>query len=120
MSYQTELQATAVAVSQQHCFAGPTVVDACLRGYFVEPLTAAAAAADFEGYSAALAISAAAAAAAASPQQCFVVQLTGFETCSLYLIVAPLAAAVKAIVAAASFVFAADEYQKPVEVVAAA
>lgn len=119
MSYQTELQATAVAVSQQHCFAGPTVVDACLRGYFVEPLTAAAAAADFEGYSAALAISAAAAAAAASPQQCFVVQLTGFETCS-YLIVAPLAAAVKAIVAAASFVFAADEYQKPVEVVAAA
>jgi len=43
-----------------------------LRGYFVEPLTAAAA--DFEGYSAALA-------AAASPQQCFAVQLTDFTTC---------------------------------------
>ena len=90
-----------------------------MRGYFVEPLTAAAA--DFEGYSAAQAISAAAAAAAAaSPQQCFVVQLAGFETCLWYLFVAPLAAAVEAKVAAASLVFAADEYQKPVEVVAAA
>ena len=48
-----------------------------MRGYFVEPLTAAAA--DFEGNSAALAISAAA--AAASPQQCFAVQLTDFTTC---------------------------------------
>jgi hypothetical protein len=36
------------------------------------------------------------------------------------LIVAPLAAVVEAIVAAASLVFAADEYQQIVEVVAAA
>jgi len=36
------------------------------------------------------------------------------------LIVAPLAAVVEAIVAAASLVFAADEYQQTVEVAAAA
>jgi hypothetical protein len=57
LSYQTELQAAAAAVNWRHYFESPAVADACLIGYFVEPLIAAAA--DLEGYSAGLATSAA-------------------------------------------------------------
>jgi hypothetical protein len=58
LSYQTELQAAAAAVNWRHYFESPAVADACLIGYYVEPLIAAAAA-DLEGYSAGLATSAA-------------------------------------------------------------
>lgn len=116
LSCQAGIQAIAAvadAVNQRHYFESPIAADAYSRGYSAGPLTAAAAAADFERYSAGSAISAAA--AAACLQHCFVVQLTDFAAYWRHLIAGSLAVA-----AAASLMFAVDEYQKPVVAVAAA